>query len=58
MRLGLYVVREIVAAHHGTINVQSAPHQGTTFTITLPLVAADARCEHYNDDGGPPRGIP
>ena len=46
MSLGLYVVREIVAAHHGTIDVQSAPHQGTTFTITLPLVAADARPEH------------
>ena len=41
--LGLYVVREIVAAHHGTIDVQSAPNQGTTFTITLPLVATDAQ---------------
>jgi signal transduction histidine kinase len=37
--LGLYVVREIVVAHHGTIDVQSAPGQGTTFTVTLPLVA-------------------
>ena len=36
--LGLYVVREIVVAHHGTIDVQSAPGQGTTFTVTLPLV--------------------
>src|SRR5262249_7678638 len=41
--LGLYVVREIVAVHHGTIDVQSAPNKGTTFTITLPLVAADAQ---------------
>lgn len=46
MRLGLYVVREIVAAHHGTIDVQSAPHQGTSFMITLPLVAAHAKREH------------
>jgi len=44
--LGLYVVREIVAAHHGTIDVQSALPQGTTFIITLPLVAADAKHEH------------
>jgi signal transduction histidine kinase len=39
--LGLYVVREIVAAHHGTIDVQSAPGQGTTFTVTLPLIAME-----------------
>jgi signal transduction histidine kinase len=38
--LRLYVAREIVAAHQGTIDVQSAPGMGTTFTITLPLVAA------------------
>ena len=39
--LELYVVREIVVAHHGTIDVQSAPGQGTTFTVTLPLVAME-----------------
>lgn len=43
--LGLYVVREIVAAHHGTIDVQSVPNRGTTFTITLPLAAADVKRE-------------
>ena len=37
--LELYVVREIVVAHHGTIDVQSAPGQGTTCTVTLPLVS-------------------
>jgi signal transduction histidine kinase len=40
---GLYVVREVVTAHHGTLDVQSVPNKGTTFTITLPLVAADAQ---------------
>ena len=39
--LGLCVVREIVVAHHGTIDVQSAPGQGTTFTVMLPLVALE-----------------
>ncbi|MBM4023790.1 MAG: PAS domain-containing sensor histidine kinase [Planctomycetes bacterium] len=35
--LGLPVVHGIVAAHGGTIAVRSAPGQGTTFTIRLPL---------------------
>jgi signal transduction histidine kinase len=43
--LELYVVREIVVAHHGTIDVQSAPGQGTTCTVTLPLVAREGMRE-------------
>lgn len=39
--MDLYIVREIVVAHHGTIDVQSAPGQGTTCTVTLPLVARE-----------------
>jgi signal transduction histidine kinase len=34
--LGLYICREIVAAHRGTIGVQSHPGRGTTFTVALP----------------------
>ena len=34
--LGLYIVREIVLGHHGTIDVQSAAGSGTVFTIRLP----------------------
>ncbi|MCD8173261.1 MAG: HAMP domain-containing histidine kinase [Alistipes sp.] len=34
--LGLYYVREMVARHGGTINVDSAPGRGTTFTVRLP----------------------
>ncbi|MDQ6639031.1 MAG: HAMP domain-containing histidine kinase [Pseudomonadota bacterium] len=34
--LGLFIVREIVLGHHGTIDVQSAAHTGTVFTIRLP----------------------
>jgi signal transduction histidine kinase len=34
--LGLYIVQEIVAAHGGTLAVESALGCGTTFTITLP----------------------
>ena len=36
--LGLYMAREIVAAHNGEIRVTSQVGSGTTFTITLPLV--------------------
>jgi len=39
--LGLYMAREIVAAHDGEIRVTSPVGSGTTFTITL-LLAGDA----------------
>jgi signal transduction histidine kinase len=35
--VGLYVVKEIVALHGGTIAVASREEQGSTFTIRLPL---------------------
>lgn len=38
--LGLYIVREIVAAHGGQITVASVEGQGTTFTLTLPRARA------------------
>jgi signal transduction histidine kinase len=34
--LGLAITREIIARHHGTIDVDSVPGQGSTFTIRLP----------------------
>lgn len=34
--LGLFVVKAIVSAHGGTINVTSAVGKGTTFEITIP----------------------
>ena len=37
--LGLAVTRRIIAEHGGSISVQSRPDQGTTFVVTLPLVA-------------------
>lgn len=34
--LGLYITKEIVLAHNGTINVTSQKAEGTTFEIALP----------------------
>ncbi|HYW58098.1 MAG TPA: sensor histidine kinase [Polaromonas sp.] len=34
--LGLYICKEIVRAHGGTMGVESAPGSGTTFNVKLP----------------------
>ncbi|MFQ5577025.1 MAG: sensor histidine kinase, partial [Anaerolineae bacterium] len=35
--LGLTIVKQIIEAHHGTINVTSEPNKGSKFTFTLPI---------------------
>jgi signal transduction histidine kinase len=42
--IGLATVARIVKAHGGSVTVQSAPGQGSTFTVTLPR--ADAQRAH------------
>jgi PAS domain S-box-containing protein len=38
--LGLYIVKEILDAHGGTVDVRSNEAEGTTFTVRLPRRAA------------------
>ena len=48
--LGLSIVAALVAAHGGTVTVDTAPGRGAAFCIRLPLAAAGA------DDGPPQPG--
>ena len=46
--LGLYISREIVLAHGGSLDVDSQVGEGTTFTIRLPIARkADGRRAHH-----------
>ena len=42
--LGLIIVRQIIAAHDGTLTFNSEPGKGTTFTISLPVNRAAKEC--------------
>jgi two-component system, OmpR family, sensor kinase len=39
--LGLAIVAAIVEAHRGTVRLDTTPGAGATFTVTLPLLAAE-----------------
>lgn len=47
MGLGLTITRQVIKQHGGTLDVDSTPGQGTTFTIRLPLAT-----EESDADGG------
>jgi signal transduction histidine kinase len=43
--LGLAIVQDLVERYHGCIEVQSVVGQGSTFTVTFPLLALDEDAE-------------
>ena len=45
--LGLYVSRQIIESHKGSIEVSSTPNKGTIFTLKIPL---DHTIEHQSED--------
>lgn len=53
MGLGLYVVRRIVAAHGGKIEVESRSGHGSTFRVYLPLSARKGAGAELGPDGRP-----
>lgn len=47
--LGLSIVAAIAAAHHGDVEVVSAPGRGSTFTIRFPRLPADPTHDQTGD---------
>jgi len=47
--LGLAIVAALVAAHGGTVTLQTSPGRGATFRVTLPL-APEARSDQPDED--------
>jgi len=53
--IGLSLARDLVELHRGTIQVESDPGEGTTFTITLHRGRSHLRDDQAIDDAAPAR---
>jgi signal transduction histidine kinase/DNA-binding response OmpR family regulator len=51
--IGLALTKELVGLHRGTIDVQSVPGRGSTFTVRLPLGKEHFKPENIVDHGSP-----
>jgi signal transduction histidine kinase len=47
--LGLYVVKQVVDAHGGSVHVDSKPGSGATFTVELPRARIDPAATTYDE---------
>ncbi len=50
--LGLAIVKAIVEAHHGSVNLQSNPGTGSTFTLVLPIDCSKSLVPHVSNSRG------
>ncbi len=50
--LGLAITKHFTEMMHGSIEIESAPNCGTTFTVTLP------RCIEHTGEKSPPASVP
>lgn len=48
--LGLYITRQIIEHHGGTIDLDSQPGQGATFIIRLPMDGDEEACDPEPDE--------
>ncbi|RMD97654.1 MAG: hypothetical protein D6812_14860, partial [Deltaproteobacteria bacterium] len=48
--LGLYISYQIINEHRGELSVESTPGVGSTFTVTLPAMEANAQEERIDED--------
>jgi two-component system, OmpR family, sensor kinase len=55
--LGLAIVASLVAAHGGTVSVQTAPGEGANFRVKLPLVAEALSAEYEYEDEDASSGL-
>lgn len=44
--LGLYISKQIVEAHHGTLNVRSEKGKGSVFSLELPKAGLESQVSH------------
>jgi two-component system OmpR family sensor kinase len=56
--LGLSIVAALVAAHAGTVTLQTAPNEGATFRVSIPLLANAGRAALHPNPLNPRSDLP